>query len=135
MEWGVMPSAIMGHSIGEYVAACLSGVLTLEDALRLVAIRGRLMQSMPGGAMVSVRLSEAEITPLIGEGLSLAAVNGPSAVVVAGPFEAVSALEKRFEEQEIVYTRLHTSHAFHSSMMDPIIEEFTREVSGCDLRP
>ncbi|MFP5264075.1 MAG: amino acid adenylation domain-containing protein [Blastocatellia bacterium] len=135
MDWGVTPSAIIGHSIGEYVAACLSGVFALEDSLRLVAARGRLMQSMPGGAMLSVQLSEAEVMPLMRAELSLAAVNGPSTVLVSGPFEAVADLEKRLAERRIVFTRLHTSHAFHSSMMDPIIEEFTKEVLGCNLRP
>jgi len=135
MEWGVMPDAIIGHSIGEYVAASLAGVLDLSDALRLISARGRLMQSMPGGAMLSVQLSESRIAPLMEADLSLAAVNGPSTVVIAGSFEAVADLEKRLADQSIAFTRLHTSHAFHSSMMDPIIDEFVSMVQDCQLHP
>jgi len=129
MEWGVRPAAMIGHSLGEYVAACLAGVFSLEDALKLVARRGQLMQSMPPGAMLAVPLPEDEVLPLIGDALSLAAVNGPSACVVAGPEEAVAALEERLlAEHELECQRLQTSHAFHSRMMDPILAPFAAAV-------
>ena len=128
MEWGVKPQAMIGHSIGEYVAACLAGVFSLEDALGLVVARGRLMQSMPGGSMLSVGLPEDEVRSLLGTELSLAAVNGPVVCVVAGPTEAVERLEQRLTEQGVAGQRLHTSHAFHSAMMDPVLESFRHEV-------
>ncbi len=121
MSWGVRPAALLGHSLGEYVAACLAGVISLEDALAVVALRGRLMQRMPPGAMLAVPLREEEVLPLLGERLALAAVNGPSACVVSGPADAVEALRERLESDGLTCRRLHTSHAFHSSMMDPIL--------------
>ena len=96
MSWGVHPQAMIGHSVGEFVAACLAGVFCLEDALSLVAARGRLMQDLPAGAMLSVRLPENEARPLLDGNLSLAAVNSPAQCVIAGPTDAVEALEKRF---------------------------------------
>ncbi|HEU4328871.1 MAG TPA: type I polyketide synthase, partial [Roseiflexaceae bacterium] len=128
-SWGVVPSALIGHSIGEYVAATLAGVFRLEDALALVAARGRLMQALPAGAMLSVQLPEEELLPLLGEELSLAAANGPRACVVAGPEHAVAALEGRLAARGVQCRRLHTSHAFHSAMMDPVVETFTAEVA------
>ena len=133
MEWGVQPEAMIGHSIGEYVAACLAGVFSLEDALMLVAARGRLMQQMPPGAMLAVSLPEQRVLPLLGDQLALAAINGPSRCVVAGPTEAVEALERRLTERGVDCRRLHTSHAFHSSMMEPILEPFTRQVQRVQL--
>ncbi|QKG83775.1 amino acid adenylation domain-containing protein [Kroppenstedtia pulmonis] len=132
-EWGIRPQSMIGHSIGEYVAACLSGVFSLEDALRLVSIRGRLMEELPSGAMLSVAMSEKDLTPLLSEKLSIAANNGPSLSVVSGPQEAIIGLERRLEEKEIACRRLHTSHAFHSMMMDPILERFTDEVRSVQL--
>ncbi|HEU4322644.1 MAG TPA: type I polyketide synthase, partial [Roseiflexaceae bacterium] len=128
-SWGVKPSALIGHSIGEYVAATLAGVFRLEDALALVAARGRLMQALPAGAMLSVQLPEAELLPLLGDGLNLAAVNGPRACVAAGPEEAIVALEGQLAARDIPYRRLHTSHAFHSAMMDPVVGAFEAEVA------
>ena len=90
IAWGIQPQAMIGHSIGEYVAACLAGVFSLEDALALVAARGRLMQQLPSGAMLAVALPEQEVHPLLGQQLSLAALNGPSLCVVSGPPEAVA---------------------------------------------
>ncbi len=124
MEWGTKPQAMLGHSIGEYVAACLAGVLSLEDALGLVATRGRLMQSMPGGAMLGVKLAETELAPLLPVGVSIAAVNFPVSCVVSGPTEAIGNLEATLEAKEVPFSRLHTSHAFHSSMMEPIVGDF-----------
>ncbi len=135
MEWGIRPQAMIGHSIGEYVAACLAGVFSLEDALALVAARGQMMQSLPGGAMLSLPLSEEEVRPLLNEALSLAVINAPNLCVVSGPTEAIEALESRLAEQKVAYRRLHTSHAFHSPMMEPILERFARRVAQVDLRP
>jgi len=133
MSWGIEPYALLGHSIGEYVAACLAKVFSLEDGLALVALRGRLMQRLPSGSMLSVMLSEDQITPLLNRHLSLAAVNAPSLVVVSGPLEEIAALEQRLTQQGIESRRLHTSHAFHSAMMDPILDEFTHAVAGISL--
>ncbi|HEX6719483.1 MAG TPA: type I polyketide synthase, partial [Pyrinomonadaceae bacterium] len=135
MSWGVRPRAMIGHSIGEYVAACLAGVLTLEDALTLVAARGRLMQSVPGGAMTSVTLSEAELAPLLDNRLAIAAVNGPSFCVISGPKEAIEEQEKLLIKRGHLCRRLHTSHAFHSAMMDSIIEPFVELVKTVKLSP
>jgi len=127
MEWGVVPDAMIGHSIGEYVAACLAGVFSLEDALGLVAARGRLMQSMPKGSMLAVRLDERSIRQYLGEELSLAVINGSSACVAAGPTDAIQGLQTLLAEKEIDFRLLPTSHAFHSRMMEPILGPF-REV-------
>ncbi len=134
MEWGIAPQAMMGHSIGEYVAACLAGVMTLPEALALVAARGRLMQSQPPGAMLTVPLPAAELAPLLGRQLSLAATNGPARSVVSGPEEAVAALAERLAGDGVACRRLHTSHAFHSAMMEPILAAFLEEVRKVDLQ-
>ncbi|NTX13823.1 amino acid adenylation domain-containing protein [Myxococcus sp. CA056] len=133
MSLGVTPQAMLGHSIGEYVAACIAGVLTLDDALALVTARGQLMQSLPSGAMLSVALPEAELRPLLGPALSLAAVNGPALCVASGPTEMVEALEAVLTRRKVEFRRLHTSHAFHSAMMDPILEAFAAKVRGVRL--
>jgi len=135
MAWGLRPVAAIGHSIGEYVAACLAGVFSLEAALELVAIRGRLMQELPVGAMISVSLPEAEVRSLLNEELSLAASNAPSSCVVSGSFSAVNALENRLAERGLDYRRLHTSHAFHSQMTDPILGLFAEKVKKVKLAP
>ncbi len=130
MRWGIKPSALIGHSVGEYVAACLAGVFSLEDALRLVAARGRLMQALPAGAMAAVGMAEAELTPLLGSELSLAAVNGPALCVVAGTEAAVTAFETRMSARGAMVRRIETSHAFHSAMMEPALAAFEAEVGG-----
>ncbi|GGT00805.1 non-ribosomal peptide synthetase/type I polyketide synthase [Nonomuraea spiralis] len=130
---GLRPSMMAGHSIGEYVAACLSGVLTLEDALRLVAARGRLVQGLPPGSMLAVPLPEAEVLGLLGDELSLAAVNTPETCVVAGPDEAVAGLERRLAERGVACRPLRTSHAFHSAMLDPVLDAFAAEVASVRL--
>jgi acyl transferase domain-containing protein len=135
MEWGVIPRAMLGHSIGEYTAACLAGVFSLPAALALVAARGRLMQSLPAGAMLSVPLPAEEVEPILAAPLSLAAVNAPGRSVVSGPEEAVEALRRRLEERGLSPRRLHTSHAFHSEMMEPILAPFVRELQGIELQP
>lgn len=129
IEWGLRPAAMIGHSVGEYVAACVAGVFSLEDALALVAARGRMMQGLPAGAMMSVPMSEADLRPLLNGKLSLAAVNGPHSCVVAGPFEAVDEFEREVATRGVEGRRLRTSHAFHSIMMEPILDDFTRQVS------
>ncbi|HEY0738125.1 MAG TPA: acyltransferase domain-containing protein, partial [Herpetosiphonaceae bacterium] len=135
MAWGLRPQAMIGHSIGEYVAATLAGVFSLEDALKLVAARGRLMQSMPAGAMLSIALPEADVLPLLPDTLSLAAVNGAALCVVAGPDAATDALQAELAGRGVESRRLHTSHAFHSTMMEPIVERFAEEVRGVALHP
>ncbi|HYV13041.1 MAG TPA: SDR family NAD(P)-dependent oxidoreductase, partial [Pyrinomonadaceae bacterium] len=130
MSWGVVPQAMIGHSIGEYVAACLAGVFSLEDALALVAARGALMQEMPAGAMLATQLSEEEVRPLLGAGLSVASVNAPSLTVVAGPIEAVEKLQNRLAQQQSEARLLRTSHAFHSEMMEPVLERFAARVEA-----
>lgn len=133
-SWGVRPRAMAGHSVGEYVAACLAGVFTLEDAVRLVAARGRLVQEMPTGAMLSVFLPEAETTAWLGDGLVLAAVNSTALSVVSGPADAVDGLERRLTAASVACRRLHTSHAFHSPAMDGAVEPFVAEVRAVPLR-
>ena len=129
-SWGVRPAAMLGHSIGEYVAATLAGVFTLPDALRLVATRGRLMQSMPPGAMLAVQSDVDSVAADLPEGLSVSVVNGPGTCVVGGPAGLVTAYAARLEEQEIGSRMLRTSHAFHSPMMEPILAEFTAAVAA-----
>ena len=135
MSWGVHPAAMIGHSIGEYVAACLAGVFELADALALVAARGQLMQRLPRGAMLSVPLGEEELAPLLGSGLSLAAVNGPASCVAAGPEEAVEELRARLLDDGMESRRLRTSRAFHSAMMEPIVGSFAALVERCPRKP
>ena len=135
MEWGVTPAAMIGHSIGEYVAATIAGVFSLEDALALVTARGQLMQKLPSGTMLAVPLPEKEVQPLLGQTLSLAAINGLSSCVVSGPTEAVEALQNQLAAQCVECRLLHTSHAFHSQMMEPILEPFTQRVKQVTLKP
>jgi acyl transferase domain-containing protein len=129
IEWGITPEAMIGHSIGEYVAACLAGVFSLEDALSLVATRGRMMQEMAAGAMLAVPLSHAEVAPMLDSELSVAAVNAPSRCVIAGTTESVKRLEAQLKDKGVECRRLHTSHAFHSKMMEPMLERFVREAA------
>ncbi|WP_397321395.1 SDR family oxidoreductase [Nostoc sp. UCD120] len=133
MSWGVHPQAAIGHSIGEYVAACLSGVFSLEDALALVAARGRLMQQMPAGSMLAVSLPQEQVQALLNEELSIAASNAPSACVVAGSHDAINLFQEKLLEKDINCRRLHISHAFHSPMMDSILEPFQKEVAKVKL--
>jgi amino acid adenylation domain-containing protein len=128
MRLGIRAGAMIGHSVGEFVAACLAGVFSLEQAVRLIAERGRLMQSLPTGVMLSIRLGEAQMASMLDDELSIAAINGPALTVVAGPEIAVERLETRLRKEGNVFRRLRTSHAFHSSMMDPVREPFAEMV-------
>ncbi|WP_422733745.1 amino acid adenylation domain-containing protein [Micromonospora sp. WMMD558] len=127
--WGVRPAAMLGHSVGELVAACLAGVFTLPDALRLVAARGRLMQAAPPGAMLAVPLPEVELLPLLGDGLDLAAVNGPRQCTVSGAPADVDAFAARLAARGTAAKLLVTSHAFHSRSMDDAATAFETEVA------
>lgn len=134
LSWGVQPQAMIGYSLGEYVAVCLAGVLKLQDVLRLVARRARLIQGLPAGAMMAVALSEAEVVPLLADsGLSLAAVNGPRMCVVGGTPEAVQVLQRTLLQQNVACQQLQTTHAFHTSMLQPLIEPLTELVATFDL--
>ncbi|EAU63795.1 type I polyketide synthase, partial [Stigmatella aurantiaca] len=133
MSWGIEPEAMMGHSIGEYVAACLSGVLSLDDALALVAARGSLMQELPPGAMLSVAMDEAGLRPLLGPRLAIAAINAPSLCVVSGPPEDVRSLQEELTRNGTACRVLHTAHAFHSPMVEPILERFAQIVRKVKL--
>ena len=135
IDWGVRPQAMIGHSIGEYVSACLADVLTLEDALTLVASRGRLMSSVPAGAMLSIPLPASRVKDMLSETLSVAAINGPSLTVVSGPIDEIDKLEVRLISEGIRCRRLRTSHAFHSAMMEPALEPFKEQLRRVKLSP
>lgn len=135
MSLGVTPVAMIGHSLGELVAACIAQVMSLRDAVTLVAQRGTLMQSMPPGAMLAVPLPEAQVRNLLTPDLSLSAVNGPSHCVVAGPVSAIDDLEKRLSAEQLRGRRLQTSHAFHSKMMEPMLQPFLEKVRRIKLNP
>ncbi len=135
MGWGIKPQAMIGHSVGEFVAACLAGVFSLEDALALVAARARLMNRLPAGSMLAVPLPKAEASRLLDSELSLAAANGPSLSVVSGPAAAIARLEEELGKRGLEGRRLHTSHAFHSQMMEPILEQFAEVVKKVRRAP
>ncbi|MCU0494552.1 MAG: acyltransferase domain-containing protein, partial [Chloroflexaceae bacterium] len=135
MEWGVQPKAMLGYSIGEYVAACLAGVFSLEDGLTLVARRAQLAQELPPGAMLAVLLPEAELRPRLNEQLSLAAVNTSSACVVSGHPEAVAALEQQLLAQGVACQPIQTNHAFHSTMMRPLEQPLEALLKQIRLHP
>ncbi|MEA2506704.1 MAG: hypothetical protein QOH48_1322 [Actinomycetota bacterium] len=132
-SWGVQPAAMIGHSIGEFVAATLAGVMELEDALRVLALRGRLISGLPPGSMLAVMAPAEALEDLLDDRVSLAAVNAPGYSVLSGPDPAIDDVEAILTRKAITARRLHTSHAFHSAMMDPILEEFENIVSQIDL--
>ncbi len=132
-EWGLCPAALVGYSLGEYVAACVAGVFSLDDALALVARRALLIDGLEAGAMLAVPLPEAEARAVLGSQLSLAAVNGPNLSVVSGPVPAVAAVEQQLAARGVAVRRLPTTHAFHSTLMEPIRDKVSEMASG--LKP
>lgn len=135
MSWGVKPDAMIGHSLGEYVAACVSGVFSLQDALAIIAERSRLMQQCTGGSMLSVAMSEKELLARIDGHLSIAAINGDDTCVVSGASAKIESLESSLVAEGVQTKRLFIEHAAHSPMLDPIREEFTKIVAGYYLNP
>lgn len=129
-SWGIRPKVMLGHSIGEYTAACLSGAMTLPDAVRLVAARGRIMEAAPRGGMLSILASAETVTALLPAEVSVAAVNAPEATVVAGPNDALDRFAALLAERSITAKRLRVSHAFHSAAMDAVLPEFHRLASA-----
>lgn len=135
MEWGVRPSAMIGHSIGEYVAACVAGVFSFEEGLRLVAARARLVDALAPGCMLAVSLSPERLRPWLEGSLALGAVNAPSMSVVSGEPHAIEALSLELAARRVTHRRLEVSHAFHSPMMRPAAEKLRDELEGVALRP
>jgi acyl transferase domain-containing protein len=135
MSWGVKPHSAIGHSIGEYVAACIAGVFSLEDALGIVAMRGKLMQEQPAGTMLAVGLGAVELQPLLPAEVTIAAINSPDLCVVAGTTEAIAGVESQLAVREISTRPLHTSHAFHSPLMAGAIAPFRDYLEGITLNP
>jgi len=134
-HWGIEPQKMVGHSIGEYVAATLAGVFSLESALALVAARGKLMQQQPSGSMLSVPLSSAKIAAYLTPDLALGVINGVESCVVSGTEDAIALLAQELEFQGINSRLLHTSHGFHSPMMDGVIEPFKQQLAAITLNP
>ena len=126
-ERGVRPDAMIGHSVGEFAAAAVSGVIDFETGLKMIAARGQLMQDQPTGAMLSVRAPIADVKPFLNEAVDIAALNGPKMQVLAGPNDAISTAEKALSDAGIATVHLHTSHAFHSHMMDPVTAALEQE--------
>ncbi len=136
MSWGVVPEQMLGYSIGEYVAACLAGVISLEDSLRMLAVRAQRIEALPQGAMLAIAAAEEEIRPLLTAEISMAGINGKSLCVVAGTLEAVDSLHRQLLDQgEFVCRRLMATHAFHSPLMEPVAEELTRIARSIRLNP
>jgi amino acid adenylation domain-containing protein len=133
MHLGLVPEGMLGHSIGEYVAACLAEVMTLEDSITIIATRSRLMQSMPAGQMLMVALDEEQASEYLSDECSLAAVNGPEMCVLSGGREVLANIEEKLKAKDIDTRCLHTSHAFHSFMMEPILAEFKAKLSDIKL--
>jgi len=136
MSWGLQPTAMLGHSVGEYVAACLAGVFSLEDALDLIAERGRLMQALPTGAMTAVAMAESALPPeVLAQGCSLAAVNAEGLCVLAGPVACIAAAEQLLQARGVGVRRLQVSHAFHSAMVEPALPAFEAALARVTLHP
>lgn len=133
LSWGIQPAALIGHSIGEFVAAAIAGVFTVEDAIKLVVRRGQMMWDLPTGSMLLVRQPAEEVAPRLSEEAAIAAINGPALCVASGPTPEMKALQQQLEAEEVACRFLHTSHAFHSPMMDAIVEPFLAVVQTVKL--
>ncbi|HYR08672.1 MAG TPA: FkbM family methyltransferase, partial [Longimicrobium sp.] len=134
-SWGIRPAALLGHSLGEYTAACVAGVFTLEDALETVALRARAIQALPAGAMLAVSLTPRAVAPWLGDGVALAAVNAPELCVLSGPTEAITRAEHGLAAVGHVVRRLATTHAFHSPSMQPAAEQVAALATRMRLSP
>ncbi|MBS0518422.1 MAG: type I polyketide synthase, partial [Proteobacteria bacterium] len=134
MSWGLRPDAMVGHSVGEFAAACIAGVFSFEDGCRLVAMRAQIMQRMAPGAMLAVRLPERELSVELGDTLDLAAINAPSLSVASGPTQEIEALERRLTARDVSFRRLATSHAFHSRALDPVLPEIEQAARATNLQ-
>jgi FkbM family methyltransferase len=134
-SWGVRPAALLGHSLGEYTAACVAGVFSLEDALEMVALRARAIQALPAGAMLAVPLAPEAVAPWLGGGVALAAVNAPELCVLSGPEEAIAAAERGLAQAGHAVRRLATTHAFHSPLMQPAAEQVAALAARMRLSP
>lgn len=135
MSWGICPEAMLGYSLGEYVAACLAGVLSLEDALVLVTRRAQLIQALAPGAMLAVALSQADVQPFLHAHVCLAAITGPASCILSGPVEAIEQIEKQLGKQGVAIRRVPTTHAFHSSMLEGLRETLTEMLRNIQLCP
>lgn len=135
LAWGIAPTAMIGHSVGEYVAACLAGVMSLAEALATVTLRGELFETLPQGGMLNVTASQTEIQPWLTDELSLAVVNAPNMSVLSGPVVAIEALEERLASEEIPTQRIKISVAAHSAMLDPILDSFGQHMATLNLKP
>lgn len=133
MSYGIKPNSMIGHSVGDYVAACLSGVFTLEDALFILSRRAKLMQQQKPGSMLSVRSNEEEIRKIIDDDIAIAAINSPNLVVLSGETEKIKIFSDKLNELKIENRILFTSHAYHSKMMDPAIQPFVEEFKNIKL--
>ncbi len=135
MSWGIQPAVMVGHSIGEYVAAVIAETFSLEDALSLLSVRARLMQNLPPGSMLSVRLSVDKVEPILPDGISIAAVNSQALCVISGQTDNLQALKLELDAKGVANKFLHTSHAFHSAMMDPMLSEFATVARQIPFQP
>ena len=133
LDWGVRPDVMVGHSVGEFAAAYLAGIFTLEDALKLVATRGRMVSEMPRGRMISARGSVEAVLQAAGEAVDVASINAPANCVLSGPDAQITRVQSRLEAAGIPCRPLHTSHAFHSAMMEPVVEAFEQIVRSVKL--
>ena len=135
MSLGIEPDMLIGHSVGEYVAAAISGVFSLQDALKAVARRGRLIQDLPGGSMLAVLMTEEQLNPILPEGLEIAVVNSPGLCVASGPAELIDRFSEELNKTRTFNKKIPTSHAFHSAMMDPVLPVFAEFFKQVKLSP